>query len=96
MLWPVVLVPLIHGDEVASGIAGWAGRGIKSGAIFCVGGEALGHLVVDFQDASLGAVFSVFLFVFAFYDGEGLHDVLHRLAGSGKVSGEGRIVSGKW
>ena len=48
----------------------------------------MGHLVVNFQDAELGAVLAIFLFVFAFDDGEGLHDVVDSLAGSGKVGGK--------
>ncbi len=72
---PVVYIPLLHRDEVAFIVAGRTGRGIEGGAIFCVGGEAVGHLVVDFQDAELGAVLAIFLFVFVFDYGEGFHDL---------------------
>ena len=73
------------GDEVAFIVAGRTGRGIEGGAIFCVGGEAVGHLVVNFQDAELGAVSAIIPEVFAFDDGESLHDVFHRMTGSGEV-----------
>lgn len=46
----------------------------------------MGHLVVDFQDAELGAVLAIFLFVFAFDDGESFHDVFYSMAGSGEIS----------
>lgn len=85
VFWPVVLVPLLHRDEVAFCIAGRTGRGIEGASIFCVGGEAVGHLVVDFQDAKLGAVLPIFFFVFAFDDRESLHDVFYRMAGSGEI-----------
>lgn len=79
MLWPVVLVPFLYGDEVTICIAGRAGRGIEGGAILCVGGEAMGHLVVDFQDAEFGTVLPIFSFVLAYEDGESFHYVFHTL-----------------
>lgn len=85
MLRPVIFVPLINRDEVAFFVAGRAGKGIKSGAVFCVGGEVMGHLVVNFQDAELGAVLATFLFVFTLDYGESLHDVLYSMAGSGEI-----------
>jgi len=75
MLWPVVRIPLLLRNEAAVFIAGRTWRGIQGGAIFCVGGKAVGHLVVDFQDAELGAVLAIFLFVFVFDYGEGFHDL---------------------
>lgn len=85
MLRPVVLVPLLHRDEVAFCIAGRTGRGIEGGAIFCVIPEAVGHLVVDFQDAELGAVFAIFPFVFAFDDWESFHYVFYGMARSWEI-----------
>jgi len=85
MLWPVVFIPFIHRDEVAFCIAGRTGRGIECGAIFCVGGKAVGHLVVDFQDATLGAVSAIIPEIFTFNDGESFHDVFYCMAGSGEV-----------
>lgn len=46
----------------------------------------MGHLVVDFQDAELGAVSAIIPEVFAFNDGESFHDVFHCMAGSGEIS----------
>lgn len=40
------------------------------------------HGIVDFQNAELGAVLAIFLFVLAFDDGESLHDVFYGMAGS--------------
>lgn len=97
MLWPVVFIPLLHGDEVPVSIAGGAGRGIQGRVENWRGCEVArwgggfkegGHGIVDLQDEALGAVFAIFLFVFAFDNGEGMHDVFHSVAGSGKVSGE--------
>ena len=85
MIRPVVFVPLIHRDEVAFFVAWRTGRGIEGAEIFCVGGEAVGHLVVDFQDAELGAVLPIFLFVFTLDYGESLHDVFYRMTGSGEI-----------
>jgi len=45
----------------------------------------VGHLVVDFQDAELGAVSAIIPEVFAFDDGESLHDVFYGMAGSGGI-----------
>lgn len=88
VLWPVIYVPLLHRDEAAVFIARGTGRGIEGRAIYCICCEAVGHLIVDFQDAALGAVFSILLFVFAFDDGESFHDVFYSMAGSGEVRGE--------
>jgi hypothetical protein len=85
VLWPVVRIPLLLRNEAAVFIAGRTGRWIECGAIFCVGGETLGHLVVDFQDAELGAVSAIIPEVFAFDDGEGFHDVFYSMAGSGEI-----------
>lgn len=46
----------------------------------------MGHLVVDFQDAELGAVLPIFLFVFTLDYGESFHDVFYGMAGSGEIS----------
>lgn len=85
MFWPVVFVPFLYRDEVAVLVAGRTGRGIEGGAILCVGGKAVGHLIVDFQDTKLGAVSAIIPEVFAFDDGESLHDVFHGMAGSGEI-----------
>jgi len=85
MLRPVIFVPLINRDEVAFFVAGRAGKGIKSGAVFCVGGEVMGHLVVDFQDAEFGAVSAIIPEVFAFDDGESFHDVIHCVTWSWEI-----------
>ena len=45
----------------------------------------MGHLVVYFQDAELGAVFSILFFVFAFNDGESFHNAFYSMTGSGEV-----------
>lgn len=37
-----------------------------------------GHSIVDFQDAALGAVLAIFLFVFAFDDGNDIGQALSR------------------
>lgn len=85
MFWPVVFFPLLHGDKVAVSIAGRTWRGIEGGAILCVIIEAVGHLIVNFQDAELGAVFAIFPFVFAFDDWESLHDVIYSMEGSWEI-----------
>ena len=85
VLRQVVLVPLLYGNEVAFCIAGRSSRGIEGGAIFCVGGKAISHLVVYFQDADFGAVFAKILFVFAFNDGERFHYVFYGITRSGKI-----------
>lgn len=85
MFWPVIYIPLVNWDEVTIYVTRRTGRGIKGGAVFCVGGKAVGHLVVDFQDTKLGAVSAIIPEVFAFDDGESIHDVFYSMAGSGEV-----------
>ena len=85
MFWPVVVVPLLNGDEVPFCVAGRTGRGIEGASIFCVGGEAMGHLVVYFQDAELGTVSAIVPKVFTLDDGESFHDVFYRMTGSGEI-----------
>lgn len=79
MLWPVVFIPFIYWDEVAFCIARGTGWGIESGAILSVGGKAIGHLVVDFQDAEFSTVLPIFSFVLAHEDGDSFHCVFHTL-----------------
>lgn len=79
MFWPVVFIPFIYWDEVAFCIARGTGWGIESGAILCVGGKAIGHLVVDFQVAEFGKVLPIFSFVLAYEGGESFHYVFHTL-----------------
>jgi len=43
--------------------------------------HGFGHGIIDFQYNSLGTVLAVFLLVFALDEGEGLHDVVHVVAG---------------
>jgi len=79
MFRPIVFIPLLHRDEVAFCIARGTGWGIESGAILCVGGEAMGHLVEDFQDVEFGTVLPIFSFVLAHEDSESFHYVFHTL-----------------
>ena len=51
--------------------------------------HGVGEGVVDLEDGVFGAVGAVFGFVFAFEDGEGVHDVGHGMAGRGEGAGEG-------
>jgi len=44
------------------------------------------HLIIYGNDVSLRAEFPIILLVFAFYDGEGIEDVDHGIAGGGEVS----------
>ena len=58
------------------------GRGrVEASLVGRTAGHRRGHLVVDLQDDPLGAVFAVLLDVLALDDGEGLHDVVHVVAG---------------
>ena len=61
---------------------GWVEAGLVGGA--CA--HRLGHFVVDFEDDSFGAVFSVLFFVLAADDGEGVHNVVHGVAGGREVA----------
>ena len=70
----ILLVPGMRG-------AGIAGRRVEAGLVGLAGAHGLGHLVVDFQDDALGAVFAVRGLVLALDDGEGVHDVVHVVAG---------------
>ena len=70
----------------AGGIGGWRG---EEGLVRGAGGDGLGEGVVDLEDGFFGAVGAVFGFVFAFDDGEGVHDVGHGMAGRGEGAGEG-------
>jgi hypothetical protein len=72
-------------DEAAVFVTRRTGRGIEGRAIFCVGGKAMSHLVVYFQDMDFGVVFAKFLFVFEFDDGESFHYVFYGITGSGKI-----------
>lgn len=85
MFWPVIYIPLVNWDEVTIYVTRRAGRWIECGEIFCVVGEAVGHLVVYFQDAALGAVLAKFFFVFAFNDGECIQYVIYCMSRSGEV-----------
>lgn len=65
-------------------IAPWgAWRGVKAGFVGNPGAHGFCHFVVDFQDDSFGAGFSVFPFVLPFNDWEGFHDVNDGIAGVG-------------
>ena len=52
-------------------------RWVESGLVRLARFRSTGHLIVDFQDDSLGAVFPMVSLVVTLHDGEGLHDVVH-------------------
>ncbi len=69
------------------GIGGWW---IEEGLVGAARGDGAGEGVVDLEDGFFGAVVAVvFGFVFAFDDGEGVHDIGHGMAGRGEGAGEG-------
>ena len=43
--------------------------------------HGFGHFVIGFQNDPFGSVFAVYLFILAFNDWEGLHDVIDGIAG---------------
>lgn len=92
MLRPVVGVPLVHGDEVAGGVGGWAGGWVEEGLVGLAGVDGLLHRVVDFKDYLLGPVLAVLLFVLPLDDGECFHDVVDGVPRRGEHLSELRAV----
>ena len=56
----------------------------------------LGHLVVIFEDDAFGAVLAFGLLVFAADDGEGVHDVAHRIPQRGEHFEKRGMESREW
>jgi hypothetical protein len=54
-----------------------SGRGIQPGLVRLPRAHCPLHFIIDFQDNPLGSVFSVFIFVFTLYYGEGIHNVIY-------------------
>src|SRR5512137_69972 len=71
--------------------AAWVSRWrIKAGLVGLAGLHGGGEGVVDFEDDAFGAVVAVELrLVLALYDGEGVQDVIHRVARGGESFGQG-------
>ena len=96
MCWPVGVVPIGHGDEVAVGVGWWSGGGVELGLVGDSGFDGGLHPIVDVEDGVFGSEcsflsdFAFFVFdlgaldVFAFYDREGFHDVFDRMSRSRK------------
>ena len=69
---------------------GIGGRWVEQGLVGNPTCHGFGEGVVDLEDGFFGAVVAVvFGFVFAFDDGEGVHDIGHGMAGRGEGAGEG-------
>ncbi len=89
---PVGWVPVGDGDEVASGVGGWAGGWIEAGLVGLAGADGFCHRVVDFEDDAFSAVAVVLGFVRAADDGERVHDVVDGVARRRNPVAERRIV----
>ncbi len=57
------------------------GRGIEARLVGAATAHGRGHFIVDFEDRRFGAILAMGGDVLALDDGEGLHDVLHIVAG---------------
>lgn len=72
------------------------GGRVEEGLVSRAARHGLGEGVVDLEDGFFGAVGAVFGFVFAFDDGEGVHDVGHGMAGRGEGGEKRGLEIGDW